>query len=101
MDFITVKADRPQQTIDQVIVDFDGVLIVPLRLVEMSTPMVLRRQLLAVNAEAVKDYAPKKTTMQFVRHCITSRMEKQHSSRTDPKDLSPPYRAWDALVTCT
>ena len=32
----------------------------PLRLVEMSTPMVLERQLLAVNAEAVKDYAPKK-----------------------------------------
>ena len=42
----------------------------------------------------------KNTTMQFVRHCIMSRMEKQHSSRTYPKDLSPPYRAWDALATC-
>ena len=29
MDFIRVRADRPQQTIDQVIVDLDGVLIVP------------------------------------------------------------------------
>ena len=32
----------------------------PLQLVEMSGPMVLERQLLTVNAEAVKDHAPKK-----------------------------------------
>ena len=29
MHFIRVQADRPQQTIDQVIADLDGVLIVP------------------------------------------------------------------------
>ena len=35
MDFIRVQADRPQQPIDEVIVDLDGVLIVPhIRLME-------------------------------------------------------------------